>query len=167
MPEDKKNFATLLQELREAFDKNEAGRLLLTAAVPHGKYTIDRGYDVPAMSKSLDFINVMTYDFHSWSKDNPRTGHNSPLYGNGGRNSDATISYFIERGADPKKLLLGLASYGHGYTLADPKCNGMNCLATGPIEGGNCTHSAGVWSYNDFCEDSQFNEWTIVRVCHS
>ena len=36
-------------------------------------------YDLPRLSKSLDFINVMTYDYHgAWSY---FTGVNSPLYG--------------------------------------------------------------------------------------
>lgn len=35
-------------------------------------------YDVPEISKYLDFINVMTYDFHGqWER---QVGHNSPLY---------------------------------------------------------------------------------------
>lgn len=36
------------------------------------------GYDVPEISKYLDFINVMTYDFHGqWER---QVGHNSPLF---------------------------------------------------------------------------------------
>lgn len=35
-------------------------------------------YDVPEIAKYLDFINVMTYDFHGqWER---QVGHNSPLY---------------------------------------------------------------------------------------
>lgn len=35
-------------------------------------------YDVPEISKYLDFINVMTYDFHGqWER---QVGHNSPLF---------------------------------------------------------------------------------------
>lgn len=35
-------------------------------------------YDVPEISKYLDFINVMTYDFHGqWER---QVGHNSPLH---------------------------------------------------------------------------------------
>jgi len=35
-------------------------------------------YDVVEISKYLDFINVMTYDFHGqWER---QVGHNSPLY---------------------------------------------------------------------------------------
>ena len=63
LPEDKQNFAQLLIEMRPLFDKHG---LLLTAAVSAGKSTIDKAYDVPVMSRTLDFINVMSYDFHGW-----------------------------------------------------------------------------------------------------
>jgi chitinase len=39
---------------------------------------IDAGYDVPALSKYLDFISVMTYDYHGeWDK---KTGHVAPMF---------------------------------------------------------------------------------------
>lgn len=40
--------------------------------------TFNFRYDVPELSKYLDFINIMTYDFHGqWEK---TVGHNAPLY---------------------------------------------------------------------------------------
>ena len=36
------------------------------------------GYDVPALNRYLDWIAVMTYDFHGqWDK---KTGHVAPMY---------------------------------------------------------------------------------------
>jgi chitinase len=36
------------------------------------------GYDVPAIGKYLDYVSVMTYDFHGhWDK---KTGHVAPMY---------------------------------------------------------------------------------------
>ncbi len=60
-PEDKRNFVLLLQELKEAFLPKG---YLLTAAVSAGKYFADPAYDIPQVSKYLDIINVMTYDYH-------------------------------------------------------------------------------------------------------
>ena len=46
-------------------------------------------YDVPTLSANLDWIGVMTYDYHgSW---NSVTGHNSPLY-KGEGSKDSTVS---------------------------------------------------------------------------
>ena len=53
-------------------------RLLLSAAVPVGPDNVRGGYDVPAVAKALDFINLMAYDFHGkWES---QAGHNAPLY---------------------------------------------------------------------------------------
>merc|ERR1712038_494065 len=80
--EDKHRFTLLCQELRVAFEKEgrdtNQDRLLLTAAVGAGKKTIDNAYEIAAISKELDFINLMSYDLNgAW---NNVTGHNSPLY---------------------------------------------------------------------------------------
>ena len=50
--------------IRAAFEleAGEEERLLLTAAVPANKNTIENGYDVPRLSKSLDLAFVMAYD---------------------------------------------------------------------------------------------------------
>lgn len=51
---------------------------LLSAAVSPSKTVIDAGYDVPVIAKNLDWVAVMTYDFHGqWDK---QTGHVAPLY---------------------------------------------------------------------------------------
>ncbi len=73
--EDKQNFAAFVRELSEAFKPRG---LLLSAAVSPSKKIIDEGYDVPALAEYLDWIAVMTYDFHGqWDK---KTGHVAPLY---------------------------------------------------------------------------------------
>ena len=72
--EDKANFAALVRELKVAF---EPYGWLLSAAVSPSKKVIDAGYDVPTLSKYLDIINVMTYDYHGhWDG---ATGHVAPM----------------------------------------------------------------------------------------
>ena len=40
---------------------------------------MDVGYDIPSIARDLDWINVMTYDYHGqWDK---KTGHVAPFYG--------------------------------------------------------------------------------------
>ena len=42
------------------------------------KFCSVSGYDVPMLSKYLDIISVMTYDYHGhWDK---KTGHVAPMY---------------------------------------------------------------------------------------
>ena len=49
--------------MRAEFDKHG---FLLTAAVSAGFKTIDKAYDVPTLAETLDFINLMSYDYHGW-----------------------------------------------------------------------------------------------------
>jgi chitinase len=71
--EDKANYARLVKELRTAFEgeaeSSNQPRLILSAAVPASFEAVAAGYDVPEISKYLDYINVMTYDFHGqWER---------------------------------------------------------------------------------------------------
>lgn len=72
---DKTSFAELVKELHDAFQPKG---WLLSAAVSPSKRVIDAGYDVPALSRYLDWIAVMCYDYHGqWDK---VTGHVAPMY---------------------------------------------------------------------------------------
>lgn len=47
-------------------------------AMPAGVEYIDKGYDVPRLNEYLDFINLLSYDYHSAYE--PAVNHHSPLY---------------------------------------------------------------------------------------
>ena len=144
---DKQGFAALVSELRQAF--NPRG-WLLSAAVSPSKTVIDAGYDVPSISRDLDWIGVMTYDYHGhWDK---RTGHVAPLHLHSEAdvayfNTNYTLNYWIRLGADPKKIIMGLPLYGQSFTLMDSKINGLNAPTYGPGEAGQFTRQGGFMSY--------------------
>ena len=72
---DKDAFSLWVKELKDAFRPHN---LLLSAAVSPSKKVIDMGYDVPSIARDLDWIAVMSYDYHGhWDK---ATGHVSPFY---------------------------------------------------------------------------------------
>ncbi|XP_030634604.1 acidic mammalian chitinase-like [Chanos chanos] len=159
-PEDKQRFTLLCKELREAFEaeSRSTGRpgLMLTAAVAAGKGNIDAGYEVAEIVKYLDFINVMTYDFHgTWET---FTGHNSPLYrGSHDQgeliyfNTDFAMKYWRDQGAPVEKLRMGFATYGRTFRLSTA-ANGVGAPANGPASAGTYTREAGFWSYYEICE---------------
>ncbi|XP_029162287.1 probable chitinase 2 isoform X2 [Nylanderia fulva] len=63
---DKQNFVNLVKELRNTFREH---RFLLTAAISANKDIIDKGYNISEISKYLDYIHVMAYDYHgAWNK---------------------------------------------------------------------------------------------------
>lgn len=76
-PSDKPNFTKLIQELKTEFDKQEP-KLLLSVAISGYKEVIDVAYELDKIGKEVEFMSVMTYDYHgAWEK---KTGHVSPLY---------------------------------------------------------------------------------------
>ena len=73
---DRENFTLLSQELAAAL--HAAGKEF-TAAMSADNKRLDVGYDLPAITQSYDWFNVMDYDYHGgWEM---FTGHNTPLYG--------------------------------------------------------------------------------------
>jgi len=166
-PEDKHRFTLLCQELRAAFDKEgeETGRepLLLTAAVAAGKATIDAAYEIPAISKALDFINLMSYDLNgAW---NNYTGHNSPLYPRADEtdeqrllNMEWAANYWHAQGCPKEKLIIGMAMYGRGFRLTEPNNHGFGAPAKGPSTAGQYTREAGFMSYYEICANDGLNK---------
>uniref|UniRef100_A0A8C1WAH0 chitinase n=1 Tax=Cyprinus carpio TaxID=7962 RepID=A0A8C1WAH0_CYPCA len=158
-PEDKQRFTLLCKELFEAYAAESAAtgrpRLMLTAAVAAGKGIIDAGYEIAEIAKYLDFINVMTYDFHgSWES---VTGHNSPLYRGSGDtgdniylNTDFAMKYWRDQGAPVEKLRMGFAAYGRTFHLTSA-ASGVGAPASGPGSAGKYTKEAGFWSYYEVC----------------
>lgn len=140
--EDRHDFVELLKELRHAF---QPGGYILTAAIGTGKEQLDHAYDVAEISKVLDFVNYMTYDFHGpWNKE---IGHNSPLHPLVGKDVEANVEfaveYWLKQGTDPKKLVLGIPLYGSGYVLPKGSRGEIGSPVDSALEGN--------FGYNDVC----------------
>ncbi|KAG1939626.1 chitotriosidase-1 [Pimephales promelas] len=158
-PEDKQRFTLLCKELVEAYEAEAKAtgnrKLVLSAAVAAGKGTIDAGYEISEVAKYLDFINVMTYDFHgTWER---FTGHNSPLY-QGSKDEDELIyfnidyamRYWRDNGTPVEKLRMGFATYGRTFRLTSTD-TAVGAPASGPASAGTYTREAGFWSYYEIC----------------
>lgn len=59
-PFDRDNFVLLVKELKESFRPHN---LLLSSAFGASKKIIDESYDIPALSKYLDYLHIMCYDY--------------------------------------------------------------------------------------------------------
>ena len=102
-PEDRENFVSLVKELNQEFKKDS---LMLTSAFGAGKDTIDSAYDIKELSKYLDYLHIMCYDYKgSWDK---KIGANAPLSSSDVLNVEYTIEYLIELGAPVSKIAMGL-----------------------------------------------------------
>merc|ERR1712106_927658 len=159
---DKAAFTAWVSELRAAF--NPKG-LLLSAAVSPSKKIMDVGYDIKSIAEDLDWINVMTYDYHGqWDK---KTGHVAPFYEHPDDayyyfNANFTMNYWIESGAPANKLVMGMPLYGQSFTLTNKEEHGLNSLAKSGGKAGPATRAKGFLAYHEICQNIK-NGWTVVK----
>jgi chitinase len=131
-PEDVHNFTLMLASVRKHIDAlaAEQGRrepyLLTIATGADSVYVANT--DLGELEQYVDFINIMTYDFHHGMSS--QTGHHSNLRLSGfdSRDGDATVKsvrMHLEAGVRPEKLNIGVPFYGRRWKGAEPVNNGL------------------------------------------
>lgn len=156
-PEDKQNYTLLLQELRSKLDgagSTDGQSYLLTIAAPAGP-NVFANLELEAVGKTVDWINLMTYDFHGgWE---PITNFNAPLYASAADptadpmiqkhfNTHSAVTGYIDGGVPADKIVLGVPFYGRGYKGVPAGNNGLYQSHSGLPEG---TWEAGMFDYHD------------------
>ena len=140
-PADRENFTLLLAELRRLLDaegERDSRHYELTIAASARPQEI-ANLEIQRIAPLLDFINVMTYDYHSGPG---TTNFNAPLYAAKGDptpelNVDASMRAFLNAGVAPGKLLVGIPFYGHGYGNVPNIRDGLFQQGTGKPAGWN------------------------------
>ncbi|WP_172461831.1 glycoside hydrolase family 18 protein [Dyella jiangningensis] len=129
-PEDRRHFSLLLETLRARLDqfgaKHGGRHYLLTIAAADSEFVA--GIELERASRSLDWFNLMTYDFHQSLT--PTTGHHAGLHLSAlapadDRAGDKAVAQFLAAGVPAKKLNLGVAFYGRAFTGVDPAHDGL------------------------------------------
>lgn len=168
------NFGTLLSEWRaavaaEAQSSGDAA-LILTAAVYYSPTTYySSTYPVTSMSESLDWVNLMAYDFYGpgWST---VTGPPAALYNPGNQVSgDNGVKAWIQAGMPAAKLALGFPFYGRAWQLADANDHGFFAPTTGAA-----ISSDGAIVYNKIkpfisenAATTVYNSTVVSNYCYS
>jgi len=154
--DDKANFATLITEMRAYFEaeatQKKLPRLLFTVSVAGGSSKMDQIYDTDKLVKAVDYVNLMTYDYHGgWEQ---QTGFNSPLYdrNNDKKSVENSAKHYIDIGVPKSKMLIGFAAYGRGYTLANPNNYTVGAPAIGPSPAQKYTKEEGYAAYYEICD---------------
>jgi chitinase len=125
-PEDRHNATLLFQEFRRQLDALSAQtdkEYLLTAALPAGHVNSAGSYELADVAGVLDWINVMTYDFHGpWD---PWTNFNSPFGLDPADPTPAadrpywnvlgTVAFYRAQGVPARKLVIGVPFYARQY----------------------------------------------------
>lgn len=130
--EDKQNFTAVIKRIREKMDSLSliTGRenLLTIATAANSEYL--KHVEMRKISKYLDFINIMTYDFQGgW---NTETSHHTNLFISATdpeqdkRSAELAVLEHLKEGVPSEKLILGVAFYGRGWNGVNKLNNGLH-----------------------------------------
>ncbi|XP_033215191.1 acidic mammalian chitinase-like [Belonocnema kinseyi] len=161
----KRDLIYLLKELNTKLKKDN---LLLSVAVAPTEKSADISYNIPEIAKNVDFISLMTYDYHT--SDESVVGHNTPLYAartetgeNKKLNIDTSVKHWISQYVPLNKLMMGLAFYGKSYTLKDPKVVGRGAPSAGAGVAGPYTRANGSLAYYEICDLIKNKNWKVIN----
>jgi chitinase len=129
-PEDKADFTALMADLRAGLDTEGAAhgrRYLLTFAAGAFPDFLAQT-EMAKVQSSVDFVNLMTYDFREAGAD-PEAGHHANLYTHPADpkqlSADRAVRDFLAAGAPPGKLVLGVPFYGRAWGDVQKKGRGL------------------------------------------
>jgi chitinase len=151
-PEDKQNFTLLLAEFRAQLDARGAanGRRYELAIVAPATETLVANIEVAKIGRYVDFINLLTYDFHGgWDT---QTNFHSPLLPSprdpvGPKvNTHYAVQLYLKGGFPASKIDIGVPSYGRGWQGVPNVRNGLYQTNTGVAPG---RWEAGVNDFKD------------------
>jgi len=154
---DKPHFTLFSQELGARCKENN---LFFSFAASPDPIKAERAFEVEKIMQVYDWINIMTYDYHgAWDN---YTGHNSPLYGRweegftGHPNKDFdaydTVDWYISKGCPKEKIVMGMATYGRGWSLYNNEWNGLYCPAYDGSPKMPYTRQYGIIGYNEILQ---------------
>lgn len=132
-PEDKHNYTLLLAELRRQLDDQarvDDAYYYLSIAAPAG-YQIIANLEPAAIAAAVNWINLMTYDFHGgWEN---ITDHHAPLYAPPGDwlNVDTAVHIYQDAGVPAEKIVVGVPFYGRSWKNVPATNNGLRQPASG------------------------------------
>ncbi|XP_075535032.1 chitotriosidase-1-like [Dermacentor variabilis] len=137
-PKDAANFVHLLEEASGELKNDPEHPLLLSVAVPGPLELVVESYRVPSIAKSADFVNLMTYDMHTYHWYTPFVDHNSPLFARSGElpffntlNLAYSANAWATLGMPKSKIMVGIPTYGLSWVLQNPARWQVGSLATG------------------------------------
>lgn len=129
-PDDRKNFTSLLKELRMTLDGLEQDTrkyYKLTIAAGADQYYID-GTEMEKVQKYIDYVQLMTYDMRGGFQ--TLTGHHTNLYTSTGDlfriSVDHSVQLFVKAGVPREKLVIGAAFYSRMWKNVPDQNHGLH-----------------------------------------
>ncbi|MBR2891999.1 MAG: InlB B-repeat-containing protein [Bacilli bacterium] len=157
--EDKPNYTLLMAQIYQTL-KEANPDYLVTAALPGGRWGIER-YNVRQVIDYLDYLHLMTYDFH----DSNYAYHHTALYGSSNTSSKSNVHdsvlIYNNAGAPLSKIVIGVAFYGRVYIF-----NGSPTTENG-LGSGNVGSSGGHMTYTNIYNYMKNNKGSYVTCFDS
>lgn len=121
---DSPNYTLLMATINKVL-KEANPDYLVTAALPGGRYGIDR-YQVSQVIGYMDYLHLMTYDFHDSQYAYHHTALYASKYTSNSSNVHDSVNLYLNRGVPLSKIVVGVAFYGRVYKLSGtPSGNGL------------------------------------------
>src|SRR5580658_6581667 len=159
------NATLLMQEFRKQLDalgNTNKKHYLLTMFGPAGQQNFSN-IQLAKVGEELDYYNVQGYDFHGpWEL---ATNDASPLFDDKQDPDhsenfyiDYTITAYLKAGVPPQKLVLGIPTYGYGWTGVPNLNNGLYQPATSlaPSPAGDFLEADGEATYRSISSFTGF-----------
>jgi chitinase len=138
-PQDTADFTTLLQTFRSAEDQAGAAngeKYVLTADVSPNQYAAAQQLQLAQASKSLDWYNLMTVDFHgAWENQTDFSSNllpdpKDPQASNDKFSIVQSVQYYEQHGVPASKIAIEIPYYAHAWTGVADVDNGLYQPAT-------------------------------------
>ncbi|EJT79718.1 hypothetical protein GGTG_04802 [Gaeumannomyces tritici R3-111a-1] len=134
------NFPKFMARLRDSLRASNKG---ISITIP-ASYWYLQHFDLKALSKSVDWFNVMSYDLHgTWDKGNEWTGAFLNTHTNL-TEIDQALDLIWRNDIDPGTVVLGLGFYGRAFTVTSPSCIEPGCTFESGAEMGECSREVGI-----------------------
>ncbi len=129
-PEDRKNFTSLVQQLRKTLGKNYE----ISFAVGGFQKALEETTEWEVVMKEADRVNIMSYDLVSGNS--TVTGHHTALYNTPSQKESThnAVQYLIKIGVPSDKIVIGAAFYARVWENVSPEKNGL--YQTGKFKAG-------------------------------
>jgi chitinase len=140
--EDRQNFTLMFKTLRAELDElstRSQKKYLLTTAVPDFTEFLSKT-DMGEAARHMDYVNIMSYDFHVSAGDT--VSHHSNLYPTenvAGRSAHRGITEYIAAGVPAEKLVLGIPFYGRSWIMKTTDNRGIDRVADSVVRAGGYT----------------------------
>jgi chitinase len=144
-PQDTADYTLLLKDFRSALDKAETPKTgkptdahyILTADTSPNQYAAATQLQLSKVQSALDWLNVMTVDFHGGWEDQTDFGSNlyadpnDPQASNDKFSIAQTVAYYEKNGVPADKIALEIPYYAHAWSGVGPTDDGLYQSATG------------------------------------